>query len=155
MFRHVVMKYFSNASREISLFAKHLGQGLDVGKAVSNVELISLDPRLVGIESRHQGSATRTAKWILTEGIGKSHALLRQTVDVWRFYNWVTITAKVTIEVITDEKQNIWFIRNWLVTLGQGTITKTTKKCKRKSNFVHIDTNQNYEIEPHNGRKDS
>jgi len=86
---------------------------------LADVDGVLVDTSLIWIQPSHERGSTRTAEWKLAIGVFESNSTSGESIDIWRSHQRMTIATKVTVQVIADEKQNIW-----LTDIGCGAGTK-------------------------------
>ena len=91
----------------IGLTPSDLRQCLDVGEALADVDGVAVDEGLIGIEPGHERGAAGAAQRVLTEGSLEAHAAFGQAVDVRRFHQRVSVAAKVAVQVVADQEQDV------------------------------------------------
>ena len=90
------------ALRETELFGNGLPKNLGIGENAG----------AVWIQTSEHGVPTRTTEWKGAVRAFKLHPTCCQLIDVRCLGTRIAIATKIVIQVIGDEKENVWLRRN-------------------------------------------
>ena len=108
---NVVMIELSDPPGQVSLEPEGLRQADGRGNRLAEDERVAEDPGAVRIEPRQDRVPARTAEWKGTVGLVEAHPAGGEGVDVRRLRLFITIAAKVIVEVVGDEEEDIRAVR--------------------------------------------
>lgn len=80
---NVVMIDFPDPGRKIAAIPEHLRKGFHFWNMFTDIDRVSFDQVLVGIQTGHKRGPARSAKRKLAVSVGKADPSGGQAVDIW------------------------------------------------------------------------
>ena len=101
------MEDFSQASREVSILAKQLGQGNDIRQFRPEGGCVVQDAGRIGPQPGEKGRPTRVANGVLTVSAVKTNAARCQFVNIGGFDYGMAVAAQSVIKIVNNDKQHV------------------------------------------------